>query len=134
MRNLDDVIQGLIDWTKNKDIDEEYSRVIIALKTLSEARKNTSEVEKNLVEIEKEKGEISKNLVEIEKERIEISKILVEIEKDKIEIEKINSQKIAPEAILAVLANLIGILLIMNHERLNVISTKAINFIGRKLF
>lgn len=38
---------------------------------------------------------------------------------------------ISGDAVLAVIANLAGIGLVMNHERLNVISTKAFSFIPK---
>ena len=37
--------------------------------------------------------------------------------------------KISPDTILIVGANLLGILLILNHERLDIISTKALGFV-----
>ena len=37
--------------------------------------------------------------------------------------------KISPDTLLIVGANLLGILLILNHERLDIISTKALGFV-----
>lgn len=39
--------------------------------------------------------------------------------------------KISPDTLLIVGANLLGILLILNHERLDIISTKALGFVIR---
>ena len=40
-------------------------------------------------------------------------------------------EKLSINTILTVSANILGILLILNHEQLNVISTKAFNFIPK---
>lgn len=37
--------------------------------------------------------------------------------------------KVSPDTIVVVAANLLGILLILNHERLDIISTKALGFV-----
>lgn len=39
--------------------------------------------------------------------------------------------KISPDTIALVSANLLGILLILNHERLDIISTRALGFISK---
>lgn len=54
---------------------------------------------------------------------------LVKLMKLKKEIEP--SWQPSPDALLAALANVTGILLILNHERLHVIATRAIGFIGK---
>lgn len=36
---------------------------------------------------------------------------------------------ISPDVVLTVAANLLGILLILNHERLNVVTSKAMSFV-----
>ena len=43
-----------------------------------------------------------------------------------------NDRSISSEALLAVAANLIGILVILNFEKTGVITTKALSFLGRK--
>lgn len=48
-----------------------------------------------------------------------------------------NSQKkqsFSPDAVLAAGVNLLGIVLIMNHERLHVVTTKALGFIVKSKF
>ena len=40
---------------------------------------------------------------------------------------------VSPDTLLLVVGNLAGILLIMNHEKLDVISTKALSFIKPKI-
>lgn len=54
-------------------------------------------------------------------------KKLLEAYKELCEIEK--KGKVSKDALLQVFANLAGIVLILKHEELNVISTKAINFV-----
>lgn len=43
--------------------------------------------------------------------------------------EKEKDHKIKPDAIIIVAGNLLGILLIMNYEKTNVITTKALSFV-----
>lgn len=52
------------------------------------------------------------------------------------ELEDVENQqkrrKPSPDTVLLVATNLLGILLILNYERLNVVSSRAISFILRK--
>ncbi len=41
------------------------------------------------------------------------------------------SKPISKDTIIAVAGNLVGIILIINHEKLHVISTKALGFVGK---
>lgn len=41
------------------------------------------------------------------------------------------SKPISKDALIAVAGNLAGIILIINHEKLHVISTKAVGFVGK---
>jgi len=43
--------------------------------------------------------------------------------------EKPSSSRVSPDALIAVFGNLAGIVLIINHERVNVITTKALGFV-----
>ena len=38
-------------------------------------------------------------------------------------------QRVSPDTLILVVGNLVGILLILNHERLNVLSSKAVGFV-----
>lgn len=48
------------------------------------------------------------------------------------EADKKNRKTLSPDTVLLAAANILGILLILNHERLNVISSKAMSFVLRK--
>jgi hypothetical protein len=41
------------------------------------------------------------------------------------------SKPVSKDALVAVAGNLVGIVLIINHEKLHVISTKALGFVGK---
>lgn len=45
--------------------------------------------------------------------------------------EKIPSRRISPDTLLTVSANLLGIVVIVGHERANVITSKALGFLGK---
>lgn len=45
--------------------------------------------------------------------------------------EKSNLRRVSPDAILSAGASILGILLIIGHERVNVITTKAIGFVSK---
>jgi hypothetical protein len=63
----------------------------------------------------------------------EYDAILEEIERlYKLRLPEPEAQKpISKDALLAVAGNLAGIILILNHEKLHVISTKALGFVGK---
>lgn len=45
--------------------------------------------------------------------------------------DKKSKRQISPDTLLVVAANLLGIVLIIHHERVNVISSKALNFVQK---
>lgn len=92
-----------------------------------------------------EKGEDMGNLKKETKERIkaELNRLALEIEleTDQEKVEQLKKKydvlsnivesnwKISPDTMLVVGANLLGIILILNHERLDIISSKALGFV-----
>lgn len=88
-----------------------------------------------------------RNLSESTKQRIkvELNRVASEmvLEKDPDELKLLNQRyevlssmlkprwKISPDTTALVVANLAGILLILNHERLDIISSKALSFISK---
>lgn len=70
-----------------------------------------------------------RGLDEAEEEYAQAVDQLVKLMKLKKEIEP--SWQPSPDALLAAIANVAGILLILNHERFHVIATKAIGFVSK---
>lgn len=75
-------------------------------------------------------SELYVNLGEQDPETEEYSRIADQI----VKLEKLNAEikakkRISPDVAVTVAANLAGILLIINHERLHVVASKAIGFV-----
>ena len=69
------------------------------------------------------------------KREVEVTKVDVELTRTKTELEKVKQgHRINPNDLISAATNLIGIGLILNHEKLNVISTKALGFVKKLRF
>ena len=86
--------------------------------------------DKNIAGLETVIGIVTEELKKTKPGSPEFDKISEQLDR----LNKIaSSRKSAPvskDGLLAVLANFTGIVLIINHERLNVITTKAVGFIA----
>ena len=60
----------------------------------------------------------------------EYDKILTQIERlHKLQSRQAETSKVSPDVMVTVAANLAGILLILNYERLHVVTSKALSFV-----
>jgi len=114
-----DVLDGLDGST------EEYTKTTINLVKLLELKdriiKTGNETDK--IKNDQQKFEGDQNL--------EAAKITLDREKFAADQEKTRSWKPSPDAIIGGAVSLIGILAILHHEKLNVVSSKALGFVGR---
>lgn len=65
------------------------------------------------------------------KEHAKVLKQIAQLEKIKKLSEKKPKMIFTPDALLTAGASLLGILLILNHERANVVTTKALGFVSK---
>lgn len=121
------------------------ARIMKLLETLEKVDGSTEEYTKitsNLVKLLELKDRILKtgnesNKIENENAKAmndnirEHRKIDLDREKFEAEQEKTRSWKPSPDAIISGAVSLIGILAILHHEKLNVVSSKALGFVGR---
>jgi plasmid replication initiation protein len=71
-----------------------------------------------------------KNLMATGPETREYTRLLSAIER-LTELQKATSRRVSPDTIAVVAANIVGILLIINHERASVVASKALGFVQR---
>ena len=87
--------------------------------------------DKNIAGIETVIGLVTEELTKTKPGTPEFDKISEQLDRlNKIASSR-KSDPVSKDGLLAVLANITGIALIINHERLNVITTKAIGFIAK---
>jgi DNA repair exonuclease SbcCD ATPase subunit len=106
-----------------------------AIKTGNEATKiendNVKAQTDNLNEREKIQTEQSK--IELEREKIELDRDKYRLDTDKFaaDQEALRSWKPSPDAIVGAAASVIGILFVLHYEKLGVVTSKALGFIGK---
>lgn len=87
--------------------------------------------DKNTAGLETVIGLLNEELVKATPGTEQYSKILEQLER----VNKIASTRkddpISKNGLIAVVGNLLGIGLILNHERLHVVTSKAVNFVGK---
>jgi len=79
-------------------------------------------------------GELDRALIHMKAETInteDYAKVLSLAERLHKMLDKDNPESVSKNTMLAVAANLVGIILIIKHEHVNVISSKAVGFIMR---
>lgn len=71
------------------------------------------------------------SLIGTDPESREFPRLVTAIEK-LAELKKVsNSRSVSPDTVAIVVANLVGIMLILNHERASVVASKALGFVQR---
>lgn len=117
---LDEEIERLLDNMSGYDpTSDEYKLLVSHLSALMKTQETLSKINKEIFEAETK-------LMETEA-RIKLNEIEGQL---KIK-ESDNPRRVSPDTWAIVAANLVGIGLILGHERLNVITTKALGFIMR---
>lgn len=87
--------------------------------------------DKNIAGIETVIGLVTEELVKTTPGTDEYAKIVEQLERlNKIASSR-KSDPVSKDGLIAVIANLAGIGFILSHERLHVITTKAINFVAK---
>ena len=86
--------------------------------------------------LEKEIDRLSETLSYTDMDTDEYDDIVSKIErltsiKEKLEKAKVNEDKVSKDTLVVVAGNLLGIGLILGYERINIITSKALNFVIR---
>ena len=86
--------------------------------------------------LEKEIDRLSETLSYTDMDTDEYDDIVSKIErltsiKEKLEKAKVNEDKVSKDTLVVVAGNLLGIALILGYEKLNIITSKALNFVIR---
>jgi hypothetical protein len=92
---------------------------------------NSTEMSKSQRMIE---SELERTIVNLKAEMVnseEYKKTLSTVEKLHAMMDKQRSSSVSKDTVLVVVANLVGILLIIKHENVNVITSKALSFVMR---
>jgi prefoldin subunit 5 len=87
---------------------------------------------KSLQAMDEEVERLTRQLADIQPLSDDYSKILKLITELTEARSKKNERAVSTDVLLTVGANIVGILLVLNYERLNVISTKALTMVWRK--
>lgn len=121
--------------THGASLNEAITRILDSMKTQEASSKEYSATVDNLVNLAKIKNEAAKlefdSGIEEDKLRNETEKIALDAEKLKFEQNKQNSWRPSPDAIVAVVGTLATAILVLNYEKLGVITSKAFAFIGK---
>lgn len=142
-KNISDLLEELDALNGNT---EEYTKTATNLAKLMElrdkaikTRNESTKIENDNVKAEKEYL-IQKEKIEIEKDRLHLDKENLQLDHDKLQLdeEKFNadqetrrSWKPSPDAIVGAAASVIGILFILHYEKLGVVTSKAVGFVGK---
>lgn len=127
----------MFDFESNhgESLNETITSILDYMKKMDSGSKEYTTAVDNLVNLAKIKNEASKlefeSGIEEDKLRNETEKIALDAEKLKFEQEKQNSWRPSPDAIIAVVGTLATAILVLNYEKLGVITSKAFAFIGK---
>lgn len=140
---ISDLLEALDGMTGS---DEDYTKTVNNLDKLMKMKQDVIKIENDYsletekVDNDKDKIAIDRDKISLEKEKIEIDRLKLlmddknlELEKEKLthEIEKTRSWKPSTDAIITAAASVVGIVLILHYEKLNVVTSKAVNFVGK---
>jgi hypothetical protein len=114
---------------------EEYTTAATNLAKLMDLRNDALKVqnEKAKVETEKDRVEIDKEKLNIEHTKLAIDhdKVKLDVEKFEADQELRRSWKPSPDAVIGAAASVAGILLVLHYEKIGVITSKALGFVGK---
>lgn len=135
---LDKEITRLIDKMKGEDpTDEKYAKMADQLTKLFKLKDIDAKLKISAFEaVTKQKENDEKHRLQIEELNLKQREFDVDCEQKNLDADLKKKQndafgKISLESWAAIGANLAGILLILNHERANVITTKALGFLRK---
>lgn len=130
---LDKVISDLLEDLEGTDTGaEEYSGKVDDLVKLIKLKNESLKTEHDIhTEDQKVNLDAAKINSETEKIRIDDDKLDFEKEKLEFEKEKNNSWRPSTDAIVGAAASIIGIVAILHYEKLGVVTSKALAFVGR---
>lgn len=130
---LDQVILRLLDTVIGmEDNSEEYKGAIDNLVKLTKIKNDSLKLESDSLSEDRKFGlDASKAASEEEKLRIETDRVEFEKEKFRFEKEKFLTWRPSPDAIVAGAASILGIVAILHYEKVGVVTSTALRFVGR---
>jgi hypothetical protein len=109
-------------------LDDVITQLLAKMETMVIDSKEYGEAVDNLVNLYK----IKNDSVKIETEAInESAKVDLEGEKFRFEKEKIASWRPSPDAVVGAAASILGIIAILQYEKIGVVTSKALGFINK---
>lgn len=142
-KRIDDLLEELDNLTGSH---EDYSTTVTNLAKLMDLRNDALKTGNDMTKIEndnvkaqtdnlneREKIETEKSKIDLEREKIDLDREKFALDTDKFAAEKQNalSWKPSPDAIVGAAASVVGILFVLHYEKLGVITSKALGFIGK---
>lgn len=125
------------DSTHGAALNEAITSIFTTMRGYEGSSKEYSTAVDNLVNLVKIKNDAAKlefdSGIESDKLRNETEKIALDVEKLQFEQEKHNSWRPSSDAIIAVVGTLATAILVLNYEKLGVITSKAFTFIGKTM-
>lgn len=130
--------------TQDEALEEIITQQIRKLDGLDGGTEQYTNTANNIVKLLKIKNETTKTESEILNESLKISieeaktatdaeKLQFEREKFEFEKDKDRSWRPSPDAVVAAAGSILGILAILHHEKLGVVTSKALSFVGKGL-
>lgn len=125
------------DTDHGRALNEAITSIFSTLQNVDDSSDDANTAVDNLVKLVKVANESVKlkldSEIEAEKLRNETEKLRIEAEKLQIEQEKLRSWRPSPDAIVAVAGTIATAILVLNFEKLGVITSKAFTFIGKTM-
>jgi hypothetical protein len=144
---IDDRISELLEELDALSGDSEsYNKVVTNIAKLMELKNNALKTQNEKAKVENEKAKIEidsainqdKLLHEEQKLNLDAAKITLDRDKLNLDIDKFASDqemrrswKPSPDAVVGAAASVVGILLVLHYEKLGVVTSKALGFVGR---
>jgi hypothetical protein len=130
---LDERISELLDNLNNTSGSEEaYTTTTDNLVKLYKIKHEAIKLHQdNRIEEEKVANDKEKIAVERDKLHHESEKLQLDGEKFDLEQEKTRTWKPSPDAIVGAAASVVGIVLVLHYEKLGVVTSKALGFLGK---
>lgn len=136
---LDLRIIELIEKLKDVGDSEEHTKLTSNLAKLMDLRNNALKTQNEKTKVENDKAKIENDKAKFEEDQAieheklshDHARLLLEREKFEVEQELRHSWKPSPDAVVGAAASVLGIVLVLHYEKIGVITSKALGFIGK---
>jgi len=117
---------------EQQDEPKEFEATALNLAKLMEFKNQIIKTGNESVKIENDHTKNQEDLtLEEHKVNLEARKVALEEDKFNADQEKLRSWKPSPDAIIGAVASVAGIVLVLHYEKLGVVTSKALGFVGK---